>query len=347
MGSLPVLIAGYYGFHNAGDEAVLAAMLADIRALCPQATFTATSGDPAGTERLHHQSGLRAIARGDLRGFYRQLRSCAVFVSGGGSLLQDTTSLRNVLYQAALILLARRAHRPCMIYAQGVGPLRHRLSRRLAVAAVNAADLVTLRDEESCRLLRELGVRRELQVTADPVWGLTPAHPVTAPESHWVVSLRPWPQPNPRFDQALPAFTETVRTQAQASGCNLRFLAMQPHWDGPVAARLAQAGEQLTVPADPREILSLAGSGSLMLGMRLHALIFAAAHARPCVAIDYDPKVAALAKLLKVPQVSVCESPAVVRERLAQAVAPAAAVLDQLTAAARLNARLLLTLVKS
>ena len=291
-------INGYFGYANAGDEAVLAAMLADLRAARPGATFTATSGDPAQTRAMH---GCAAIGRQNPRELLEAMTKCDVFLSGGGSLLQDVTSLRNVVYYTGLLRMARLARRPAMMYAQGVGPLSHPLSRKLARAAFQSAEIATVRDGDSALLLREIGVTRAVEITADPVWNLAPA-PIEKTPNRWVAALRFWPGED---EGAVARIVASLRAAARDKGATLKFLPMQPGRDDEVLAGLVEADEKLDVTGkSPAEIVALAASGDVMIAMRLHALIFAAGQGVATVALSYDPKVASLAKLLDAPVIA-------------------------------------------
>ena len=331
------LINGYFGFANAGDEAVLAAMLADLRALRPDATFTATSGDVAQTRALHN---CQAVGRQSPREVMEAIKNCDVFLSGGGSLLQDVTSVRNVVYYTTMLRMARLAGRPTMMYAQGVGPLTSPVSRQLARLAFQSADVATVRDPDSALLLRTLGVTRAVEITADPVWGLAPTTPVERIEKRWVVALRSWPGQD---EGAVGRIIQALRAAASEQGATLKFLAMQPGPDDEVTAGLVEENEKLeTRGKSPAEIVALAASGEVMIAMRLHALIFAASQGAPTVALSYDPKVAALAKLWGAP---LLESPseealAALPQGIERASAPSAALLAKWRSAARRNAEL-------
>lgn len=334
------LLNGYFGFGNAGDEAVLAAMLADLRALSPGATFIATSGDPAQTRALH---GCEAIGRQAPRELLGAIQGCDAFVSGGGSLVQDVTSFRNVVYYTTLLRLAKMLGKKTMVYAQGVGPLRSARSRRWARGAFQSADIITVRDPESAALLREIGVTKEVEITADPVWNLAAkAQPKQA--KTWGVALRSWPGQD---EGALARVVGALRATANARGATLRFLPMQPGPDHEVLSGLTTPGEVLeTRGAHPSEIVGMCAGFELVLAMRLHALIFAASQGVPVVAFDYDPKVASLAKLLDAPLLA---SPSVsdlaaLPALVAQARAPLPSVVAGFRAGAKRNAALAVAL---
>jgi len=290
------LINGYFGFANAGDEAVLSSMIGALREQRDDATFCATSGDPMQTRALH---GCEAVGRQSPRDLMEAIKRCDVFLSGGGSLLQDVTSVRNVVYYTGVLRMARLSGKPAMMYAQGVGPLRSSLARKLARSAFQSAEIATVRDPQSAQLLREIGVTRAVEITADPVWQLAPATPVQREMKLWVVALRSWPDAP---DGTIADIVKALRAAAQSKGATLRFLAMQPGPDDEMLNGLVEADEKLeTRGKTPAEIVALAGAGDLMIAMRLHALIFAAGQGVASVALNYDPKVSALATLLGAP----------------------------------------------
>jgi len=357
-----IFLSGYYGYANAGDEAVLAAILehlsGGLQERGQKAQFIVTSGDAALTSRWHaapHASPnasssyeLKPIGRQNPRELVEGIRASDVFLSGGGSLLQDVTSLRNVIYYTGLIRLAALSRKPVMIYAQGIGPLRRSLSRKLARAALQKARCITVRDQASASLLQQIGVSKPIEVTADPVWGLG-STPVPAPQADaWIVSLRSWVG-----DFESRGFGAALAQVARANGARLNFLPMQPEHDEPVCLKYLQehgdANLDQVLPArglPPREMVSLAEHGGLMIAMRLHALIFAASRGIPCIAVNYDPKVEALAQIIGAPCLEDLEDAA----RLSQAVLEARALSEEkrreLSELARLNARRALELAR-
>jgi polysaccharide pyruvyl transferase CsaB len=347
------LLSGYYGYDNAGDEAVLAALLSHLSTQAAGGRFIVTSGDPRRTMAMHNSAAHRvqAIGRQRLKDLVPAIRACDVLISGGGSLLQDATSLRNVVYYAAILRLAQIARKPTMVYAQGLGPLRRPLARKLARAALQHARVVTLRDDDSAALARRIGVRRAIEVTADPVWALLDEEQAGArhPDGReagapvWGVSLRSWlgaSEEDSRRQFGL--ISGTVREAATGAGARLRLLPMQPQRDRQLMAGLLRPGDEVIETADrhPRQIMQEAGRCDLMIAMRLHALIFAAAQGVPCVAISYDPKVEALAKALDIPVVRDTSAAELAKLQAIEYKAPSAAMRAELRRKALYNAEL-------
>lgn len=342
------MISGYYGYDNAGDEAVLASILAHISAQTPKPDFVVTSGAPAQTQILHAAAeySLRAVPRDDFKNIWREIKACDAFISGGGSLLQDVTSLRNIIYYTGLIRMAHAARKPVMIYAQGIGPLQKTISKKLTRGALHdkSTRIVTVRDPESKALLEQIGVRKNIEITADPVWALdTQSQPPTAKSQQpvWCVSLRSWlGKSTPDAEKTLLA---AIRAAAKKQNATLKFLAMQPARDRALIETLGvQSSETLeTQNLHPREIMRLAGGCDLMIAMRLHALIFAAAQGVPCLAVSYDPKVASLAKLIGAPVISDASEVELAKLQTTDSIqAPSTSLIAEMQSKARRNAEL-------
>jgi len=303
-----VLFSGYYGLGNAGDEAVLAASVGMFRARRPELSLTVLSGSPAQTrERLNVQ----AIPRMQPGAVFGQLGRTDLFLSGGGSLLQDATSLKSLLYYLLLLRMAQQRRIKTMVFAQGIGPLHRPAAQRLTAKVLSRVDAITVRDSDSADLLRRIGVSGpEIEVTADPVFALTPrvtdrVSSVAPTPPAFAVALRPWPGVEQILDplaEALGRFEGEVALQAWPL-----FLEQ----DLPICEQLAARVPTMTVmrqSLDPAEWMALAGWTDAVVAMRLHGLIFAAARAVPIFGISYDPKVEALANRLRAPVVGTATS---------------------------------------
>ena len=167
-----IVVSGYYGAKNAGDEAMLAAMLEVLADLDPELHITVISADPADTERRH---GVHAVGSLDVSGILGALRRTDLLISGGGSLLQNVTSRRSLYYYMGIILLALLLGKRVMLYAQGIGPVTGRFACRCMRWLGNRVSLITVRDEGSMAELRRLGITRPpMECTADPVLGIHP-----------------------------------------------------------------------------------------------------------------------------------------------------------------------------
>lgn len=298
-----ILFSGYYGLGNAGDEAVLAASVQLFRRLRPEVRIEVLSANVAATKTV---LGVDATPRMDPAAVVGAIRRCDLFLSGGGSLLQDTTSLQSLCYYLALLILARRLGKKTMVYAQGIGPLHRAAARRMTGRVLRRVDAITVRDVESADLMRAVGVdgpgAPNVEVTADPVFALDPkvtdrVHRVALERPVAAVSLRPWPGVEHILEPLAEAFAPyrgILNVQAwplfldQDLELCRRWAALTPG---------AQVQEEVL---DPAEWMALAGWTDVVIGMRLHALIFGAARGARLLGISYDPKVDALLGRLRV-----------------------------------------------
>ncbi len=305
-----VVMSGYYGFENAGDDAILDSIQQAIREASDEVAVTVLSKNPALTQS---QYGLAAIPRFRFFRVLHALRHGDALLSGGGSLLQDTTSTRSLLYYLSVIRCAQMMGKPVMLYANGIGPVCKPANRRRVKRVVEKAALVTLRDHRSMQELQEMGVQRsDVVVTADPVFHLDAAPKERSQElicstgirtdhPFVVVSVRDWVNLKDFYGQLAVVCDHLYQTH----GVEILFLLMQPSRDREatqrVRERMKAPSYQLDAPCTPRELMGVLGEAKLCLAMRLHTLIFAARMAVPALGLVYDPKVDSYLKELDLP----------------------------------------------
>ncbi len=271
-----VLLSGYYGYGNLGDEALLAGLIAGLRGQGHEVCVL--SGDPAATRALH---GVPAAHR--YRGLLPALLRAQVLVSGGGGLLQDVTSARSLGYYLGVIGLARRLGRRALVYGQSVGPLS--ASGRARVARSLRGVPIAVRDAPSQDLLTELGLPAERVADAALLLGPVPA-PGGAGERPLVLV------PRAGHDDLNAALEAAGRRLADA-GVPLAVLALHEAEDGAASQRLERAtGARRLHAADPTDALALLATARYVLSARLHGLILAAVAGVGFAGLVYDPKVA-------------------------------------------------------
>ena len=304
-------VSGYYGCGNAGDEAVLAGMAASFaRQAGERVKLTVLSQTPPATTELH---GLAAVNRMDMAQVRTTLRQSDLLISGGGSLLQDTTSARSLLYYLWIARLAFQARKPVMFYAQGMGPLKRKMSRLLVRQVANRAAYLTVRDEPSAQLLKAIGVTNpNLEITADPAFALAPASEnkidalcrtegISTRLPLIAVALRPWHGSGP---SPLDKYARLLTLLHAQTGAQIVLLPMHSADDVTFACEVAartNSADSFPIVKNayaPDVLLGLIGRMQTVVAMRLHALIFAARMSVPPFALSYDPKVENLMNLL-------------------------------------------------
>ena len=306
-----VVMSGYYGFGNSGDEAILQAIHNSIHSPGNLSVTVLTNS----TKFTRLRYGYNAVYRYSPIQVIRALLRCDALISGGGSLLQDHTSTRSLLYYLSTIGLAKLLGKKVMIYANGIGPVSRPLNRKLVRRAVESVDAVTLRDVNSVTELRGMGVTREdITVTSDPVFNL--AIPEGGDESSLLayfgipsdkrfvaVSVRNW-SGTERFSGEVAALCDMIYRQ---HGLNVVFFVMQPKNDEEITEHIRSLMQcpsfQVGGIQNSADLIRVIGKAELMIAMRLHAIIFSAREAVPTVGIVYDPKVDSYLEMLGMPSV--------------------------------------------
>ena len=309
-----VVMSGYYGFKNAGDEAILQSFYRNIQSSSDDISITVLSSDPEDTKARY---GYASVERFNILRVVHAIRRCDVLVSGGGSLLQDFTSTRSLIYYLLIIWAAKKMGKKVMIYANGIGPVSKKSNRRRVRKVVSRADVITLRDSASLDELHAMGVVREdMRVTADPVFTISgvpceEARRLLAengvPEGAFIaVSIRPFSAfrdvQNTDFCQKIASVCDSV---IETSGRHVVFVPMQAGKDIPISRKVQGIMKNPSYILERRfsaeELMGIVGQADFMLAMRLHALIFAAKMNIPFAGLVYDPKVAALSETLSMP----------------------------------------------
>ena len=297
------VICGAYGLGNGGDNAILEAIVAQLKDIDPDLPICALSRNPRETRLSAHISAVYSFRF--LR-ILRLLRTSNLFLSGGGTLLQDATSTRSLMYYLLMLRLAHDAGNRVMLYGCGAGPIqKERNRRRTAHVLDRCVDVITVRDGYSADFLQNLGVTvPRIHITADPALLSQPLAEdaarsyllrcgVEADKKYAMLALRTWDG----AARKIPAFAAAAEYLYRDCGLIPVLYSMEKKSDLPmvraVAAKLHCPYLILEAGNNAGEILTLVRRMSLVISMRLHTLVFASGQGVPLVGIVYDPKVSA------------------------------------------------------
>ncbi len=308
-----ILISGYYGYKNIGDEAVLSSIIFGIRKHYPQAQITVLSSDVKDTIEKH---GVEAIARYNFPLLRKAIIECDIFLSGGGSLFQDRTSSRSLYYYLALILLAKYYGKKVIVFGQGFGPIKL-LNTSIAKRVLRQADLLFMRDTVSAHQVLALRIpKKKVRSFIDPAFilerrgldlDLVQKKEGLNFSKHPIIGVAP----RAIFDSQ----DKTFRVLAGALdhlvhwlGAQIVFIPFRKPEDVEVINRISYLMREkpkiLLGDYMPEELLTIMAQFDFFIGMRLHSLIFSALANVPMLGISYDPKVSSLMLKLSQPSVS-------------------------------------------
>ncbi|MFC7062980.1 polysaccharide pyruvyl transferase CsaB [Halobacillus seohaensis] len=296
---MKVILSGYYGFHNTGDEAILYSLIQQLRAHDASIDITVLSNDVTHTRNTYQ---VQAVNRWNVKEVIQAIKQSDGLITGGGSLLQDVTGIKSIIYYTGVMRIAKFLRRPVFVYSQGMGPITGRIAKKLTKVTLNKVDYLTVRDEESKQLLTEIGVKKEITVVPDSVMGLDYS-PTTSSytqnnNSIIMVSVRDWPSQQPYKEKIAHALDRLVRP----GGYQIVFIPMHGENDAQcsedIRSLMEESAEVLPHHLSIQEKIDTIANSKLLIGMRLHSLIFSAISTTPFIAISYDPKIDAFANLL-------------------------------------------------
>ncbi len=310
-----ILLSGYYGFGNMGDDSLLLSITKGLRRLNPDVRITAFTKNP---KKMTRKYGVRCINRFNILAILSEMRHAKLLISGGGSLLQNNTSAKSLEYYCLIINLAKKIGLPVMVYANGIGPLYGDYSHKKVCRVLNKVDYISLREPSSLELIKELGVNTEggrVTVSADPAFMLGAATDArkqyikdsfgikSDKEKHYfAVSLRSVKGLRSAIDLGEDRFASEVATALsdiyKKYGTQPVFVPIQASHDIEICrktckktAQMCGCEEILVEDLTASELTALLSDMDFALGMRLHMLIYATSAGIPAIGISYDPKV--------------------------------------------------------
>lgn len=295
-----IVISGYYGSGNGGDEAMLHAILSSLWEKDEKLNIAVISSNPKETAKKH---GVKSVFWLDYLAITRELCKADLLISGGGSLLQNVTSGKSLYYYLSIIALGEFLKVPVMLYAQGIGPIYGKYAKKIMKYIGNKASVITVRDEGSIAELKSLNITKPIiECTADPALSLTVKNKnigeeilakagVDFEKKKIGIAVREWKS----WKLYKEVLAETADILKRDLNVEIIYIPMQKEGDVFAArevASLSQTGGVILEESySTEELLSIIANMDLIVSIRLHALIFAAVANVPMVGLSYDPKV--------------------------------------------------------
>lgn len=294
------VLSGYFGFGNSGDDALLKALISDLKSLRPDCRIVVLSKKPKDTRRVFKVNALRRMSP---LAVHRAFKSSRVLLSGGGSLIQDETSSKSLWYYLALIRLAKKRGMKVMQIANGIGPVNRPKNRKIAADVINSSvDSISLREYKSADELKRLGVTVPYIVTADPAISLSGisedkvqalfAKSGIPCGSYVCVAIRDWKELAAGFKRSLALSLDYIKDKY---GYDIVFLPMQYPADVSISKSVASKMKNKAFVIDNAcsidETIGIISRSSLVIAMRLHSLVYAVSCGVGVVALKYDPKI--------------------------------------------------------
>ncbi len=294
------VICGAYGRGNAGDEAILQAIVAQMRSIDSDMPLAVLSRDKLDTRQKNKTNAIYIF---NIPSFLKHLKRSQIFINGGGSLIQDVTSSRSLYFYLFTLWAARLCGCRVIMYGCGIGPINKARNQKLAARVLNKnVEIITLRDSNSVNVLQQMQVDKPaVRLSADPTVNLNKANTAQV-EKAFIAEGIPFATAKIGFClRSWPGFNNPEAI-AEAAGYAYRkyqllpvFMPIELPKDIEAAAKVTAL---LKVPYyacgnrhQVEELIGMLGSMEMVVGMRLHSLIFATSGSAPVVGISYDVKV--------------------------------------------------------
>lgn len=310
-----ISILGYYGYGNTGDEAILESIITLLNKFLP-CEFIVFTENPEVVSNTHNVDAIYSSRHKIFKNIIQIIQTLSrsdMFIFGGGSILGG--GYRQTLSWMSKILLAKMLSKPTVIYAVGVYPDFHKKQKILKRIILNSAvDLISVRDEDSKKILENIGIKK-VYLTADPALCLEPVDSLRVQEILCKENIAMGDYPivgvclrgtytdqlfleeteYAQFKKILAHLIDQLITDLDAE---VVFIPMQyTPPDNTIAFELSEIIrhkeriEIITGRYTPQEVMGILGKMDMVIGMRLHSLILAAAMSVPMVGIVYHPKV--------------------------------------------------------
>ena len=294
------VLSGYYGFNNSGDDALLLALITDLKEKFESARFAVLSANPSQTQCIYKVDAYHRVSPFRLIKIFKNSK---VLLSGGGSLIQDETSSKSLWYYLYIIALAKKCGMKVMQIASGIGPVNKSFNRSLTAKVINKnVDRITLREKKSLDELKSMGVTKSAEVTVDPAVSLEGVSRLRVDEifaenyvpngEYICVSLRDWKTLGAEFESDIAKALDYI---CEKHNKNIVFVPMQYPVDIAISKRISGLMKRESYIIEKSititEAIGVIRYSSLVIAMRLHSLVYAVSNGVGVIALKYDPKI--------------------------------------------------------
>ncbi len=277
---MKILLTGYFGFGNAGDEMILHVMKKKFREMgYTTGTLAKDPEDANEFNRSNIVDILSAIKRSD------------VVVNGGGGILQDKTSIKSLYYYLFIMKMAKMMHKKVAVFAQGIGPINKKMDKVILKNILNSVDLITVRDTYSLNTLKNIGIKKPIYLTADLAFLYKEEKSISLPYEHFILYTVGRAKRMP----PLIVLADVGNYVKKVTGLPIIIVPFYPKRDREVTKELSEIlHSPLIIPKDIAQYVYIVEKSTFVIGMRYHSLLLSALKGKAFAGLSYDPKVTSI-----------------------------------------------------
>ena len=293
-----VLVSGYIGFNNFGDEAIFYALSSHLKkngfsvsALCNNCDEVKKEYD---VNVFHFKKPFEIL---------KAILKCDILISGGGSLLQNKTSNFSLFYYLFIIFLAKIFFKKVIIFAQGIEPIIGKIPELATMFILKMTNFISVRDEKSRKYLKLFNI--DATLVSDPAYSLVQEEKISQNKSGIIVQLRQFKGIDSEFIQNLAWII------SQISDEKIKVFSFQDEIDEKICLEFIQELKKYGVSADyisaksPQDTINIINNSKYVISTRLHGLIISSALKSKTLALSYDEKIKTLCNELDIEQIDI------------------------------------------
>ncbi len=292
------VLSGYFGFKNFGDEAILSVLVKKLQN--DGHRITIISSDPQYTKKQFRH--IRSVYTFKFQDIIGAIAKSNILVSGGGSLLQDVTSLKSLIYYLLIISIGLLLRKKVIIFAQGIGPIKSKIGQFLTKNILKHCNYVSVRDEKSLQLLNSWEIKADL--LCDPIFSTQTD--CTEKNNTLAIQLRDFKTMNDDFIDRL-----AQKVAQDFSDKDVEIYSFQDAIDKNICEKFEKALKMLKPEIKTTlytgltndEIIQKLSKAQYLIAMRFHAIIIGLISRVKVLSINYDIKVEKISKEFGIPMV--------------------------------------------
>ncbi len=283
---MKILLTGYFGFGNAGDEMIFHVMKTKFENE-GHCVYSLTK----------NPKNMNEFKRNSIKAIYSAIKKSDVVVSGGGGILQDKTSSKSLYYYLFIIKVAKLLHKKVAVFAQGIGPLNKQINKIAVKNVISKTDLITVRDIHSQDMLKNTGITKKINLTSDLAFLYKEQRSIPLPFDRFIVYAIGKAGKMPH----LIVLADVGNYIKKSTGLPIIILPFYPERDEEIARNLSGILESpLITPEYIEQYPYIIEKSEFVVGMRYHAILLSTLKEKAFVGLSYDPKVRSLMEELEI-----------------------------------------------